>query len=61
MFQAVAKSDLPWSEQDLLDSMMYYRLNSKPGEITHERYLRINNTNINPDQTARLIQEHFSL
>ncbi|MCK6076515.1 hypothetical protein [Paenibacillus silvae] len=55
------KCDLVWSEQDLLDSMKYYRLNPKPGEITHERYLRINNTSISPDQTARLIQEYFSL
>lgn len=55
------KRDLAWSEQDLLDSMNDYRLNSEPGEITHERYLRINNTNISPDQTARLIQKYFSL
>ncbi|GGH41608.1 hypothetical protein GCM10008014_01210 [Paenibacillus silvae] len=61
MFQAVAKGDLAWSEQDLLNSMKYYRLNSNPGEITHELYLRINNTNKSPEQAARLIQEYFDL
>ncbi len=55
------KRDLVWSEQEMLDSMNYNRLNSEPGEITYERYLRINNTNISPDQTARLIQKYFGL
>lgn len=55
------KRDISWSEQDLLDSMKYYRLNSEPGEITHEHYIRIDNTHKSPDEVAKLIQERFNL
>jgi hypothetical protein len=55
------KQDIAWSEQELLDSMKRYRLSSEPGEVTHEHYLRLDNTNQNPEQTARMIQWHFDL
>ncbi|WP_339273029.1 AAA family ATPase [Paenibacillus sp. FSL W8-0426] len=55
------KRDVAWSEQDLLESMEKYRLNSEPGEITHQHYVRINNTNLSPEETARQIKERFNL
>lgn len=38
-----------------------YRLNSLPGEITKEHYLRIDNTHLTPEEAARQIREHFGL
>ena len=38
-----------------------YRLNSLPGEVQKEHYLRIDNTHIPPDEAARKIKEIFSL
>ncbi|KLU55234.1 shikimate kinase [Paenibacillus sp. VT-400] len=55
------KRDIAWSERDLLDTMKHYRLNSEPGEIKHEHYIRIENTHKSPDEVAKLIQERFNL
>ena len=38
-----------------------YRLNSLPGEVQKQHYLRIDNTHIPPDEAARKIKEIFSL
>lgn len=38
-----------------------YRLNSLPGEIQKQHYLRIDNTHMEPDEAARKIKEIFSL
>ncbi|WP_313135052.1 AAA family ATPase [Anaerocolumna sp.] len=38
-----------------------HRLNSFEGEIQQENYIRINNTNINPDIVAEMIKSRFSL
>ncbi|WP_433744437.1 hypothetical protein [Paenibacillus amylolyticus] len=53
------KRDIALSERDLLDTMKHYRLNSEAGEITHEHYIRIDNTHKSPDEVAKLIQERF--
>ncbi len=55
------KRNFEMSEQDLRESMTKYRLNSKQGEITHKNYLRIDNTGISPEETARRIKENFNL
>ncbi|MEO2258332.1 AAA family ATPase [Paenibacillus amylolyticus] len=55
------KRDIAWSERDLLDTMKQYRLNSEAGEITHEHYIRIDNTYKSPNEVAKLIQERFNL
>ncbi|MBA4347247.1 MAG: shikimate kinase [Clostridiales bacterium] len=36
-----------------------YRLNSLPGEIQKTRYMRLNNTNLSPEEAAKRICEHF--
>ncbi len=36
-----------------------YRLNSYPGEIKKENYLKINNTDLEPEQVAERIIQHF--
>lgn len=53
------KRNLEWSDNDLKGSMEKYRLNSNEGEITHPRYLRVNNTNLSPDQVAEMIYDYI--
>lgn len=55
------KRNIEWSEKDLKDSMDKYRLNSKSGEIKNENYIRIDNTNLSPEETAQKIKEKFQL
>lgn len=38
-----------------------YRLESYDGEIPYENYIKIDNTNLEPAEAARMIQERFSL
>lgn len=38
-----------------------YRLNSLPGELQMEHYLRIDNTHLSPEEVATQIREAFSL
>ena len=38
-----------------------HRLNSKNGEIQKENYVRIDNTNLSPKETAQKIKEKFQL
>ncbi len=55
------KRDLTFSEKNLRESMIEHRLNSEPGEITYDNYIRINTTNITPKDTALKIAQTFSL
>ncbi len=55
------KRNLERSEKDLRDSMGKHRLNSKNGEIKKENYVRIDNTNLSPEETAQKIKERFQL
>ncbi len=56
-----SKRNLEWSEKDLLKSVEKYRFNSKENEIKEKNYLRINNTNINANDVAKIIKEKFNL
>ena len=53
------KRDIVFTEQELLRSNEKYRLNSEPGELTFERYLKLDNTHLSPSKTAKIIQEQF--
>lgn len=55
------KRDLDWSEKDLKESMENHRLNSEEGEIKDKNYIRINNTNLNPEEVAEMIKNKFQL
>jgi len=55
------KRNMEWSEQDLLKTSEKYRLQSNPGEITKNEYIRIDNTNLSAEDTAKLIQQRFQL
>jgi hypothetical protein len=55
------KRNVEWSERELLSSIEKYRLNSSPGEIKHPNYLRINNTDLSPEEVADQVIEYFEI
>lgn len=56
-----SKRDTEWSENDILKTAEKYRLNSDEGELDFENYLRINNTNLSPEEVVEMIVERFKL
>src|SRR5699024_8201196 len=55
------KRNVKWSENELKETMKKYRLNSRKGEIKKENYIRINNTNLNSVEVAKMISEKLNL
>lgn len=55
------KRDIEKSEKDLIDSLDKHRMNSEEGEVQYKNYLRIDNTNISAEETAKMIKEKFDL
>ena len=55
------KNDIETSERDLLETMKKYRLNSNDGELICPNHLKINNTNLEPEEVARTVVEKFGL
>ena len=55
------KRDLEFSEKELLKSIEKHRLNSYEGEIKDKNYIKINNTNITAEETAKIIKDRFKL
>lgn len=49
------------SDEKLRESIKEHRLNSLEGEIKEKNYLRINNTNLSPEDVAKQIKEKFNL
>jgi hypothetical protein len=56
-----SKRNIKRSEKDLLETMEQYRLNSFEGEIKKENYIKINNTNLLPEEVAKIIKDKFNL
>ena len=56
-----SKRNIEDSEKRLLASLDTYRLNSVEGEIEREKYIKINNTDMSPEQVAEKIIEEFQL
>ena len=60
-----SKRDVALSEMRLLSSESRHRCNSEPGEVCEKlgcdpgRYLRIDNTELSPDEAAEVIIGHF--
>lgn len=55
------KNDIERSTKDLLEIMDKYRLNSNEGETMCPNHLKINNTNLSPDEVSNIIMEQFGL
>ncbi|REE67960.1 AAA domain-containing protein [Paenibacillus taihuensis] len=56
-----SKRDVEQSEARMLTAVQQHRLNSNDGELVHERYLKINNTFLTPEEVAGQIKAHFQL
>ena len=61
MERKASKRDVAWSRQNLLKDAEKYRLNSNEGEVWFENHLKIDNTDLEPDQVADRIIEAFHL
>ena len=55
------KKDLEWSRKDLLDTMEKYKLNTDDGEILFKNHIKIDNTNLSPDEVTEIIIEKMKL
>lgn len=54
-----SKRDIEASNARLIRDDENHRMESLPGEITWPNYLRIDNSNLSPTETAVIIKEHF--
>lgn len=55
-----SKRDIDASNQRLIDADKKYRLESYDGEITYENYIKIDNSDLEPNKVARIIKERFN-
>ncbi len=57
-----SKRDLESSESEMRNTSEKYRLNSNDGEnLPFENYIKIDNTNLPPEDVARIIKKHFDI
>ncbi len=56
-----SKRDIEQSRQRVLRDDASYRCVSLPGELPFENYIRIDNSNLEPDVVAAMIQKRFDL
>lgn len=56
-----SKRDVELSNQRLLKDDAQYRLESREGEIPFPNYMKIDNSDLSPEQVAKRIQERFAL
>ena len=61
MERKASKRDVAWSKANLLKDMENHRLNSEDGEEWFEHHLKIDNTNLLPDEVADMVIEEFKL
>ena len=57
-----SKRNLDWSEAEMRATSEKYRLNSYKGEeLPFKNYMKIDNTNIAPDEVAKMIKTYFAI
>ena len=56
-----SKRDVAVSDERMIREETKYRLVSREGEIPFPNYIKIDNTNLEPDEVARMIKERFNL
>jgi len=61
MERKASKRDVAWSRADILRSDQQYKLNSDEGETWFENHLKIDNTNLEPDEVADRVISTFDL
>lgn len=55
-----SKRNIEHSEQELISSLDKYRLISHEGEVKYPNYIKIDNTNLSPEEVADIIINKFS-
>lgn len=61
MERKASKRDVAWSRMNLLKDAEKYRLNSAEGEYWFEHHLKIDNTDLDPDEVADRVIAAFHL
>ena len=61
MERKASKKDVEWSIANLLRDATQHRLNSAPDEIWFKHHIKIDNTNLEPDEVADMIISTFKL
>lgn len=61
MERKASKKDIEWSKSNLLNDAKNHRLNSFSDEVWFENHIKIDNTNLEPDEVADMIIEKFGL
>lgn len=56
-----SKRNLAWSDKMLIESDLENRLESYDGEIPYDNYIKIDNTNLSAEKTAKIIRQRFNL
>lgn len=61
LFHKPSKRDLEASRERVLRDDANYRCESLPGEIPFENYIKIDNSNLTPEEVATIIRQRFDL
>lgn len=61
MERKASKRDLEWSKRNLLSDAEKHRLNTEEGEVYFEHHLKIDNTNLAPDEVADIVIKEYNL
>ena len=61
MERKASKKDLAWSRANLLGDAQKHKLNSEDGVTWFENHIKIDNTNLSPEQVADKVIETFGL
>lgn len=56
-----SKRDIEWSRANLLRDTERHKLNSDPDEVWFKNHIKIDNTNLEPDEVASIIINTFQL
>ncbi|MCL2396624.1 MAG: ATP-binding protein [Defluviitaleaceae bacterium] len=57
----VSKLDIERSNQMLINDDIEYRCESRDGEVSFANYIKIDNTDVSPEEVAKMVKEKFSL
>lgn len=56
-----SKRNVEWSQAEIVRSMEKYKLSSTDEDFGDRNYIKIDNTNLSAEETAKMIVEHFGL
>lgn len=61
MEMKASKRDVEWSKANLLRDAKKHKLNSEDDEVWFENHIKIDNTNLEPDEVADMVISKFAL